>query len=256
MFDWSRFTLFLYILMRMSGFVLFNPLFGRRSIPGIVKAGISLALAVSVYSAASGGVAVPGTVLEFGLRMLLELGLGFAVGLVMHIFFAIPTTAGFAIDTQMGLSMAATYDASSGINSSVTATLFNVLMVLLFFTANGHYTLFRLLLTSGQVVPFGSAALGGQVAEAMVEIFVECMVLALKLSLPLLAAELLGQAGMGVLMKAIPQINVFAINIELKVLIGLTLVMLLLSPFSEFLLGVERDMLVEVRQILQLMGGK
>lgn len=253
-FDWSRFTLFLYILMRMSGFVLFNPLFGRRSVPGIVKSGISLVLAITVYYVTPGGVAVPDSILEFSLHILLELGLGFTVGFIMHLFFSIPTTAGFEIDTQMGLSMAATYDASSGINSSVTSTLFNILMVLLFFTANGHYTLFRILLASGQAVPFGAAGLNDQVVEAVVELFVECMLLALKLSLPILAAELLGQAGMGILMKAIPQINVFSINIELKVLIGLILVMLLISPFSEFLLGAEREMLSGIQQILQLMG--
>lgn len=254
-FGWEQFTLFLYILMRMSGFMALNPLFGRRSIPSMVKAGISLALTVVVFSATGGGAPVPVTVLELGMRMLLELGLGFTVGYVMQVFFAIPMVAGFTIDTQMGLSMAATYDASSGINSSVSSTLYNILMILLFFTANGHYTLFRILLTSGAVVPFGQAALGSQVPEAVAEIFVLCMLLALKMAMPILVAELLGQVGMGVLMKAIPQINVFAINIELKVIIGLILIMMLLSPVSEFLLGVEQDMLVAVREILRLLGG-
>lgn len=253
MFDWTRFTLFLYILMRMTGFVVFNPILGRRSIPGIVRAGFSLALAVTVFSATPGGAAVPGTTVELMLRLTLELGLGLVLGFVMQFFFAIPSVAGFTIDTQMGLSMATTYDATSGINSSVTSTLFNVLMTLLFFTANGHLTLLRILLVSGDVVPFGAAALGAQVPEAMAQIFVSCMVLSVKLAMPILAAELLGQAGMGILMKAIPQINVFAINIELKVLIGLVLVLLLLSPTSEFLVGVERDMLRAVQQVMTLL---
>ena len=56
----------------------------------------------------------------------------------------------------------------------------------------------------------------------------------------MLAAELLGQVGMGILMKVIPQINVFAINIELKVIIGLGLLLLLMTPFSEYLLRAEK----------------
>ena len=64
--------------------------------------------------------------------------------------------------------------------------------------------------------------------------------------------ELLGQVGMGVLMKAIPQINVFSINIELKVLIGLILLLLLISPFSEFLLQAELTMFDRLRELLAL----
>ena len=65
---------------------------------------------------------------------------------------------------------------------------------------------------------------------------------------------LLGQVGMGILMKAIPQINVFSINIELKVLIGLILLLLLISPFSEFLLQTEMTMLDSLRELLAMTG--
>ena len=60
--------------------------------------------------------------------------------------------------------------------------------------------------------------------------------------------------GMGILMKAIPQINVFSINIELKVLIGLVLLLLLISPFSEFLLQTEITMLDSLRELLAMTG--
>ena len=48
--DWAQVTLFILILSRMSGFVLFNPIFGRQSIPGIVKSGLILLLGFTVYS--------------------------------------------------------------------------------------------------------------------------------------------------------------------------------------------------------------
>ena len=78
--------------------------------------------------------------------------------------------------------------------------------------------------------------------------------MAIKLCLPVLAAELLGQVGMGILMKVIPQINVFAINIELKVIIGLGLLLLLMTPFSEYLLRAENEMLLQIQYLLQGMG--
>ena len=66
----------------------------------------------------------------------------------------------------------------------------------------------------------------------------------------------MGQVGMGILMKAIPQINVFAINIELKVLVGLFMLYFLLAPMSEFLLSMESSMLKEVEQAIALAVGR
>ena len=109
------------------------------------------------------------------------------------------------------------------------------------------------MLTSHEVVPFGTVTLGTDAANAMLELFVECTVLAVKLCMPILAAELLGQLGMGVLMKVIPQINVFSINIELKVIIGLALLLLLMAPFSEYLLEAEMAMLDSMHTLLGLL---
>lgn len=250
--DQGTLTLFFYILMRMTGFVVFSPVFGRQGVPGIVRVGFSLLLAVTAASFTAGTAAVPSGILEFALKLLLELALGYLLGLGMQLFFYIPQMAGEVIDSQMGMTMSKTYDAGAQVSMTVTTTFLNILMMLLFFAANGHYTLLRIMLTSGEVVPYGVVAFGPAVSEALVEIFVECTVLGIKLALPILAAELLGQVGMGILMKVIPQINVFAINIELKVIIGLILLLLLVTPFSSFLLDVENQMLVYLQRLLAL----
>ena len=256
MIDWAELTLFLYITARMSGFVLFNPVLGRRNIPGIFRSGFILVLSVFVISfAAPNAVRVPGSVVEMAFRLLMEFVLGYLLGLVMNFFFYIPQLAGQSIDLQMGLTMNQIYDASTQANQSVSSMLLNTLMTLLFFAGNGHHTLLRLMLTSQEVVAFGAVTLGTEAVNAMLEIFIECTLLAVKLCMPILAAELLGQVGMGILMKVIPQINVFAINIELKVIIGLVLIMLMLFPFSQFLLEAETQMLVALQEILPLMSG-
>ena len=101
---------------------------------------------------------------------------------------------------------------------------------------------------------YGGISIGHDLTNLALELFIECTVLSVKLCMPILAAELIGQLGMGVLMKVIPQINVFSINIELKVLIGLALLVLLMTPFSEFLLEAERTMLNSLHNLLVLMG--
>lgn len=255
MVDWSQLTLFMLIAGRMTGCVLFNPLLGRRGIPGLVKAGLILLLTVCVFPLTTLQVQVSQTLLGLSLTFLLELFLGYVLGLAVNIFFYIPLLAGSMIDTQMGLSMAATYDPASGIQVTATSNLLNVLMSLLFFVANGHHTLIRILATSSQVVPFGAVTLGEDLYAALIELFIDCTLLGIKLCMPVLAAELMGQVGMGILMKVIPQINVFAINIELKVIVGLALILVLMTPISSFLLDAETEMLLSLQRLLPLMSG-
>lgn len=255
MFNWTAFTLLLMILMRVSGFILFNPIFGRSGIPRFFIAGYIIVLSYAVYGTYGGGsIHIPDTMLELALRLMLELSLGLTVGMVMRFFFYIPEQAGEQIDAQMGMSMARTYDPNTQSQTTTTANLFNMMALMLFFAARGHITLLRLMLTSGEIVPFGTASLGPNVSERVAVLFAECVVLAFKLSMPILGAELLGQIGMGVLMKAIPQINVFSINIELKVLIGLFMLMFLFGPIGDFLIEIEGLMLDELSDFLSLMG--
>lgn len=255
MVDWAQLYLFELIFMRMSGFLLFNPLLGRSNLPAMVKTGMALVLSILVFGTAGRGVPQPDTLVELAFRLLLELGIGLVLGFVMRVVFSVVQIGGEVIDTQMGMTMAQIYDASSQANLSVTASLLNILLILDFFAENGHYTLMRLLTTSGELVPYGAAALGDGVYAYVIELFLACMLLAVKLAMPILAAELLGEVGMGVLMKAIPQINAFVINIELKVIIGLLLFFLLLTPINEFLLELESGMLSELGRILRLIGG-
>lgn len=252
--DWATLYLFELVLMRVTGFIVANPLFGRNNYPNLVKAGFIMVLSVFVWSMADTAVTPPSTLIELVVRLLLEFGVGITLAFVMRVFFTVVQVGGEVLDAQMGLNMAQVYDASSQINMTVTASLLNVLMVLTFFAENGHYTLLRIFLSSGEVVPYGTATLGQAVASGVAEVFFSCMILSLKLAFPILAAELLGELGMGILMKAIPQINAFVINIELKVIIGLLLLFVFLTPINEFLLEVEGDMLTALGRILEIIS--
>ena len=158
------------------------------------------------------------------------------------------------VDTQMGMTMNQMYDRGAQANLSVTGQILNTLMLLLFFAAGGHLTLLRMFLTSEQVVPFGQVSIGPSAYRLLLELFAECTLLGVKLCMPVLAAELIAQVGMGVLMKVIPQINVFVINLELKIIVGLALLLVLMVPFSDFLLQAEAAMLASLHDLLALTG--
>ena len=252
MIDWTDLTLFIYITARMSGFVLFNPLIGRNNIPGIFKAGLVLVLAITTVSFENQQIVMPESFIAFALCIILEMAIGFLLGMIVNFFFYIPQVAGQVIDSQMGMTMNQVYDPGSQANMSMTGTFINIMMVVLFFAANGHHTLFRIMMTSGDILPYGTASISNEAARTMLLLFVECSVLGIKLCLPVLAAEFIGEMGMGVLLEVIPQINVFAINIDLKVIIGWGMVFILITPFSEFLLDAESYMLTSLRNALVL----
>lgn len=255
MIDWAELTRFLYITARISGFVLFNPLLGRRNIPAPFRVGMTLVLSVFTAALTTQGTPIPVGMAELAVRMLLELAVGFLLGMAASFFFYIPQLSGSIIDTQMGMTMNQMYDAGAAANLSATGMIFNVLMTLLFFAAGGHLTLLQIFLTSEEIVPLGAVSFGPPAYQYMLELFVQCTVLGVKLCMPVLAAELVAQVGMGVLMKVIPQINVFSINIELKVLVGLGLLFILMVPISEYLIEAERMMLNSLHELLLLTAG-
>lgn len=254
MIDWPELTLFLFVTARVSGFILFNPILGRTNIPASFRTGMVLVLSVFVTSVSEQQPPDPSGVMEFAVLVLLEMAVGFLLGMAVNFFFYIPQLAGSMIDTQMGMTMNQMYDPGASANLSVTGQLLNTLMLLLFFAGGGHLTLLRVFLTSEEIVPFGQVSIGLPAYNLLLQLFVECTLLGVKMCMPILAAELVAQVGMGVLMKVIPQINVFSINIELKVIVGLALLLVLLIPFSEFLLQAELSMLNSLHDILTLTG--
>lgn len=250
--DWGSFTLFLLIFMRMSGFIAFNPILARESVPAMFQAGFVFIISAVVFMLQPGRVSLPYSLIEFIVLLLMELVLGMFFSLVMNIFFMIPLLGGSLIDTQMGFGMAQMYDPAAGTSVTVNATFLNSLMTLVFFAANGHHTLIKILMLSGEIVPYGTPELTDEVTFLILELFVLSINLGIKLTMPILAAEMLGQVGMGMLMKTIPQINVFVINIDLKVLVGLGLMYLFMPDMTSFLIESEQRMLMELQRLLGL----
>ena len=101
MIDWAALTLFLFISARMSGFILFNPILGRNNVPANIRVGMAMVLTVYLFSFTQPqAMEIPNSVLSMAVRMMLELFLGFLLGMVFNFFFYIPQLAGSMVDTQ------------------------------------------------------------------------------------------------------------------------------------------------------------
>lgn len=250
----TRLMLLSLIIMRISGMILFNPILGRRNIPNIVRGGMVLVLSFVIFMATPETVQEPKIVTEYAILLLKELMIGYVLGFVVNLFSYVIIFAGEFIDLQMGLSMAKIFDASSNTSLSITATYYNIMFMLLFFIGHGHILLLDIILQSGEVVPYGSVFINPGLPSAIVEIFIKCSIFALSFTMPIFAATLIAEIAIGVLMKTIPQINVFVVNIQVKVLLGLIMIIIMYSPMSEFLQRLIVIMLDTLRNVLELMA--
>lgn len=251
--------LFFLIVMRMAGFVFLNPVLGRRNIPSQVKVGLSMVMAVLVYSTAVSQGTVneieTGSAVVFGVLAVKELLIGYFLGFVMQLFDMILTFAGTVIDFQLGISMAMVYDAQNGAQVALSGNILQIFYLLLFFVSDGHLALMKILALSGEIVPYGEVAISGGAAWLLLDIFVECVVLAMRMAFPMIAFEFLVQVGVGVLTKINPQVNLFVLSIQLRLTVGLILMMFLIGPIGDYIGNMITEMLNTLQGVLRILAG-
>ncbi|MEA4987050.1 MAG: flagellar biosynthetic protein FliR [Anaerovorax sp.] len=223
------------VFMRMTGCILFNPLLGGKNFPSIFKAGLIIMLTLVIASFAQ-----PETVdninsITLLILMIKEFIVGYTIGFICTLFTYIIVFGGELMDMQMGISMSKIYDPQSNVSMSLSATFFNITYMFLFFTTDAHLNLIKLFLTSGEVIPYGELQIHTELTGQIIDVFCQCTVLAIKLAMPILATQFLMEIGVGILMKAIPQINVFVVNIQAKLFIGLLVLVFVFSPVVSFL---------------------
>lgn len=248
--DTAHLTLFSLIAMRMSGFILFNPITGRKNIPMIVKSGFIIVLTLAVYSFSQGEAFDIASPVEYGFILIKEFAAGYVIGYVMELFFFILNYAGHIIDFQMGLSMANVYDPQSNVQMPITGSILQVYFMLMFFAVDGHLALIKILITSAEIVPYGRIMITPNLAERVLDIFIQCVDLSIRFAFPILAAEFPVEAGVGILNKVVPQVSIFIINIQLKIIVGFGMILIMFSPMGEYLNKIMREMMKTVQGIL------
>ena len=224
----------LLVFARVAGMLGMNPLFARRNLPAMTRAGLTLLMTLLLAPAAAPAAGPMGS-LDLAAGMLQELFVGFACGFVFQIFYYMLFFAGDFMDVQFGLSMAKVFDPGTSIQMSVSGNLLNLLFMLYLFATDSHLLLIRIFATSFWIVPAGGVSFSPQAARFFLELFASVFSLALRLALPFVAAEFVLELAMGVLMKLIPQIHVFVINIQFKLLLGILLLLAFSAPVASFL---------------------
>jgi flagellar biosynthetic protein FliR len=231
----GRIEYFLLLFLRITALIVSSPVFGRKTLPNAVKIALCLMIAFVVFSAAPAAQAPAyGNLAEYVFLCIKEILFGLILGYVTTLFFSIVQTAGATIDMQIGFGMASIYDAQSNVSVPVTGNLLNIVLVVCFFAVNGHLKLIRIVMQTFDVMPVGQVHLNLSLAQIAMEVFTLSFVLALNVAMPMIVAGLLAELVLGVIVRMVPQMNMFVVSIPLKILLGFLVMIITIPVYVSF----------------------
>ena len=217
--------------VRIGAMLMASPLFGARTFP--VRQRILVALLVSVIVAP---LLPPIPVIhalsaEGFLITAQQIAVGVAMGFILQMVFAAMVVAGQTIATSMGLGFAATIDPQNGVQVPVVSQYFLILSTLVFLALNGHLVLIETIVESFYRWPISAGLIPENLAWQTVSWISEVFKGALLIALPAVISILLVNLAFGVMTRAAPQINIFAVGFPITIMVGFVMIMLSLPVF-------------------------
>ncbi|SHN18208.1 flagellar biosynthetic protein FliR [Duganella sacchari] len=210
----------LLVSVRLGVVFLMTPMLYAITMPAVVRAllvlGLSLALA--------GGLAVPSAPLPPGAlasAMLGEAALGALLALGVQLAFGAFSLAGRVLDVQIGFGIPQVLDPVTRRQLPILTSLFEQLAVLVFFLTDGHHALLRGLAYSLERFPVGHAWTVAAALPVVLRQVAGLFTLGMALAAPVVFCILLTEIALGILSRSMPQMNMFAMGIPVKIVVGL-----------------------------------
>ena len=162
-----------------------------------------------------------------------EIAIGVALGFLVQLVFDAIALGGQVIGMSMGLGFAVFLDRARGVNVPVLGQLFLMLGMLIFLSMDGHLALIQLLAESFHAWP---VSVGGLTTPILSEILVwtgQMFVYAMKIALPAITAILVVNLSFGIMSRAAPTLNLFAVGFPVAMLLGFAVIFLNMGVLAE-----------------------
>ena len=236
----------LWPFIRILALVATAPVLGHRTVPVRVKVGLSLLVALLVAPTLS----VPASPLASPAGIILlvqQILIGISMGFTLRIMIAAVELAGELIGLQMGLNFAGFFDPATSSQGTPVGAWLSMLVTLIFLAMNGHLMVLFGVVESFRVMPITPDAMAVGDWKRMATLGTELFRVGMYVALPILAAMLVCNIGMGVLARVAPQLNIFAVGFSITLLVGyfvLTLSMPSVGQYIESSLGRGLEMMI------------
>lgn len=219
--------LFLLIVVRVTGFVYAAPFFNMSDTPNRVKIGLGVLISVLIYNRLDPVTLNYSTVLGFAIIVIKESVTGIIIGMSAAICVSILNFAGQLVDMEIGLSMVSLFDPVSKDTVTISGTYFNYAVTLMLLISGLYQFVLSAIVQSFTLIPINGAVFDSEKLLASMLLFLkDYLIIGFRLCLPVFTSMLLMNAILGVLAKVSPQLNMFAIGMQLKILVGLGVIFL------------------------------
>jgi len=247
---------FILLFFRVTALVVSSPIFGRKTLPNALKIALCLVIAYIVFSAYPAAPSIQyGGIFGYALLCIMELLFGLVLGYVTTLFFSVVQTAGHVIDMQMGFGMVNVFDVQNNVSMPVSGSLLNIVLLVTFFSVNGHLQLVRILIGTFEVIPVGSVVLSAKLGLVALEVFALAFVLAANVAMPMIAAGLLSELLMGIIVRTVPQVNMFVVGIPLKIILGFLVLLMVLPFYVSFTDTIFKQMFLSIQKMFVALAG-
>lgn len=228
----------LLMFLRVTGLFVLSPVLGRKNVPAPVKIGLSLLISyifLLAYPVSMAPAIDTANLLGYVLLCVKELLTGLVLGYMTTLFFDVVMMAGQIMDVQIGFGMAQIYDPEMQASVSLVGSLMNYTLLLFFLAVDGHHALIKILYFSIDKLPVGQVVFRAkEIKDLCVNAFSMAVSMAVSVALPVIAAELILEIIMGIMIRSVPQLNIFVVGLSVKILVGLLALALLIPFFAAY----------------------
>lgn len=240
---------FLLIMVRITCFIFVAPFFGTEGVPSRVKIGFGFFFSLLLYYATMPHtVVVMNTTMEMAIVILKEAAAGLLIGLGANICSTIVIFSGRIIDTEMGLAMASTFDPTTKQEATMSGMFYQYAIWLILIISGMYQYFIGAMAETFELIPVGMVDFNfDSILNSFIVFLGEYMIVGFKICLPVFATIMLLNAVLGILAKVAPQMNMFSVGIQLKVLTGLGILFLtigLLPTYSDIIFTEMKKMVV------------
>jgi len=243
---------FFWPFVRIGSMMMAAPVFGARMLP--VRIRIVMAIAISVLTAPLLPPIPAVDPISFSSAgiLLQQILIGVATGLIIQMVFQSLVIAGEAIANGMGLGFARMVDPANGVQVPVISQFFVVLATLLFVILNGHLLLIQLMIRSFEILPVAETGLSLPGIKAVVSWAGQMFVGGLMIGLPAVTALMVVNISMGVITRAAPQLNIFAVGFPLMILLGFIFLAATLPTVFSLFTQLLMDAFEDIAEIMEM----
>lgn len=242
---------YLWPLYRITAFFAIVPIFGSRLVPVRIRILLGGVVTLILYPLLPPMPDIEGMSLANMVVTVQQIGIGLALGFVVLSLFQVFVLAGQSIAMQMGLGYASMMDPANGVSVTVLSQWYLTLVTLIFVSINGHLVIFEILIESFYTLPVGPTGLAPDSFMQLAQWGSWMFSSAISIALPAIAALLLVNLSFGVMSRAAPQMNIFALGFPIGMMVGLFVLWL---SFSGVLSIIQNYMLEQVLMMKSIVG--